>query len=580
MLANSVIGGVALAIYLTILVLYLNPRFPLADLPALAGTLILSYGVHMAVAFYVLIVLREIVATDVASPGWISVRFLIWLGSLSATGGAFLMWANLRGFRAVLDEVTVRRLTAGALGLSVCAAALVALAIAHSLSRKRHSRLEAGVLAVLMMASVAVPMMLRGPGIGSLPKATWPEAALNLGQGGGDARVTVLLFEGASLDIIAPAAAEGRLPHFARLLDSGASMHVATLRPTQPGTVWTAAATGKMPFRNGIRSAARYWPLGSSEALEMLPDFCFAHALVRFGFLRQQVHSSFDRAARPVWNILGSQGLPVGVVNWSITQPARAVRGFIVSDEFVHLLSSSVALEGAGAVSPRAAAAAAASAAGAVSGETAGSPISTTDPLARQLAPPCRADRIYERVAAELARVYRVRFMAVRFECLDGAGHYLLRYAMPRAFGDVSDAELQRYGSALLGYYSEADAVIGRAIDALRPGDMLMVVSGFGMEPMSMWKRLLERVFGSPAYQGTHERAPDGFFLAFGTPIRPGRYPRGSITDFAPTVLYALGFPVARDMDGHARTDIFQPSLTAGRPITFIPTYEARMPQP
>jgi hypothetical protein len=38
-------------------------------------------------------------------------------------------------------------------------------------------------------------------------------------------------------------------------------------------------------------------------------------------------------------------------------------------------------------------------------------------------------------------------------------------------------------------------------------------------------------------------------------------------------VLYYLGLPVARDMDGYARPDIFRASFTATRPITFIPTY-------
>ena len=30
---------------------------------------------------------------------------------------------------------------------------------------------------------------------------------------------------------------------------------------------------------------------------------------------------------------------------------------------------------------------------------------------------------------------------------------------------------------------------------------------------------------------GTHERAPDGFLLAYGTTVEPGRHQRGSIVD-------------------------------------------------
>jgi hypothetical protein len=119
-----------------------------------------------------------------------------------------------------------------------------------------------------------------------------------------------------------------------------------------------------------------------------------------------------------------------------------------------------------------------------------------------------------------------------------------------------------------------ADEIVGREIRALGPGDLLLVASGFGIEPIGPMKRVLERAFGNPELNGTHERAPDGFLMAFGTNVKPGHLSRGSIIDLVPTVLYYLGLPVGRDMDGFARTDVFQPALTDARPIAFIPSYE------
>ena len=66
---------------------------------------------------------------------------------------------------------------------------------------------------------------------------------------------------------------------------------------------------------------------------------------------------------------------------------------------------------------------------------------------------------------------------------------------------------------------------------------------------------------------------PDGFLLAYGESVAAGRYQRGSIVDVAPTILYFLGLPVGRDMDGYARADIFTRAFTAERPITFIPSH-------
>ena len=86
-------------------------------------------------------------------------------------------------------------------------------------------------------------------------------------------------------------------------------------------------------------------------------------------------------------------------------------------------------------------------------------------------------------------------------------------------------------------------------------------------------KRILERFVGDDQLSGTHERAPDGFMLAMGPAVQAGRPERGSIADIAPTVLYFLGLPIGRDMDGRARTDFFTPAFIATRPITFIPSY-------
>jgi predicted AlkP superfamily phosphohydrolase/phosphomutase len=165
------------------------------------------------------------------------------------------------------------------------------------------------------------------------------------------------------------------------------------------------------------------------------------------------------------------------------------------------------------------------------------------------------------------------RLVAMRYVGLDTVGHDYLRQAMPRAFGDVPEEERRRYGTVLQQYYRYIDGEIGRAIERLGPDDLLLVVSPFGMEPLSLPKRLLERALGNHE-SGTHERAPDGFLMAFGSAVRAGRLRRGSVLDVAPTVLYYFGLPIGRDMDGYARTDVFTPPFTAARPLAFIPTYE------
>ena len=176
-----------------------------------------------------------------------------------------------------------------------------------------------------------------------------------------------------------------------------------------------------------------------------------------------------------------------------------------------------------------------------------------------------------------MARARPPQVTLTRYQSLDPIGHYFLRYALPSEFGDVTDDERRRLGSVLERHYAVIDEAIGRAMTALGPDDLLIVVSGYGMEPLGFGKRLIERVIGDPGISGTHEAAPDGFLLAYGASVARGRQQaRASVVDVAPTILYFLGLPLGRDMDGYARTDLFQRSFTEERPITFIPTYDSR----
>jgi predicted AlkP superfamily phosphohydrolase/phosphomutase len=162
----------------------------------------------------------------------------------------------------------------------------------------------------------------------------------------------------------------------------------------------------------------------------------------------------------------------------------------------------------------------------------------------------------------------------VRYAGADAMGHTFLRYAKPEEFGDVPPADLQKYGGALDAYFEYLDEEIGNAMADLGPGDLLLVMSSFGMEPESLSKRLLAKVLGRPEQSGTHERAPDGFLLAYGTNVAPSQAQRGSLVDLAPTVLYYMGLPVGRDMDGFVRFDLFQRAFTAEHSLTYIASHE------
>jgi hypothetical protein len=581
-LSNSAIASALLSAYLTIATLHLNPTFPLSAAGPVAAAFALAYGANAILVFYALVVLRQVAAVQVLSPGWLSVRVLAWMGAIAAGLGAAVLWLNARDFAPFLDADTSRRMTLAALALALCAGVCLALALAHI---GRRGTWPSGVLLVTtLLLSVAVPLLQRAPA----PPAVAP---LPVEPGGGPldgapqpgGRVVLLAIDGASLDYIRLAVAEGRLPNFGRALDAGAATHLATLRPTQAEPIWTTVATGRLPQTSGVRAAARYRSWLGGPALDVLPDYVFAQALVRYGFLHAEAHTPGSMISPPLWRILADRGLPVGVVGFPLTHPAPALNGYVVSDVLHRVDDARFALDGAAAVSPP------------------GLWTAITEARARALTPdphdllaragqvprgtaadgradpaPVQADSLHLRLLDGLEADRRSRFVAVRLPGLDAVGHYFLRYAAPADFGDVTDAERAAYGRVLDDYYAVIDATVGRLSAVLGPEDLVLVVSSHGMEPLSPVKRVLERLVGDAQLSGTHERAPDGFVLAIGAAVRPGEPERGSVADIAPTVLYYLGLPVGRDMNGRPRTDFFRPEFTGTRPVTFIPGYARR----
>jgi hypothetical protein len=260
-------------------------------------------------------------------------------------------------------------------------------------------------------------------------------------------------------------------------------------------------------------------------------------------------------------------------VNWPLSFPARADSGYVISDQFDEGESYPLRLAQAGA--PTTATAIAREVFDrwrALPWQMVMPPVSSgePEPVGVQRA---RWDRAYSAAAAELEREFPAQLTAIRYEGLDVFGHASLREAEPELFGQIGRSDARR--SLLDRYYAFIDQEIGREMDGLGAGDLLLVVSGFGMDRETLLKQLVARARGEPDRPGTHDRAPDGFLIAFGSNVAPRpTLPRGSIVDIAPTALYYLGLPVGRDMDGFARVDLFLRSYQLEHPVTYVATHE------
>jgi hypothetical protein len=377
----------------------------------------------------------------------------------------------------------------------------------------------------------------------------------------------------------------GRVPSLVRLARRGTFGPLGTLRPTEGPPIWTTMLTGRLPRDHGIKSFFSYRLRFSTSEWALLPKDAFVGQLERLGLVSRRPVTSSSRKRRALWNVLDSFGIPAGLVRIWGTHPPETIRGFVLSPYFYALREDPervagtlhppglLAEVGARAVGPgdldagvlRELADA----------PPAGGPL-LEDPQLHSLAAEALApDLSYARAAGVLRGAYDPPFLAVSFHGYDVAGHAFYRYAHPGLFGDVPEEDVRRYGRVLDRYASLLGRWVGEQAQALRPGEVLVVLSGHGLEPAPLGRRLFGTLTGAPVVAASHAAGPEGFFLAVGDGIREGGAIRGaSVLDVAPTLLYLMGLPVARDMEGRVLTEILDERFARENPVTFIRSYE------
>ncbi len=82
-----------------------------------------------------------------------------------------------------------------------------------------------------------------------------------------------------------------------------------------------------------------------------------------------------------------------------------------------------------------------------------------------------------------------------------------------------------------------------------------------------------------PQWSGTH--ALMGVIILYGPPFRRGaEIEKAHVLDVAPTVMAALGYPLARDMEGHVLEDALQPDFLKKHRLRYVDTYGPPPPFP
>ena len=536
---NALIGGLFFSALLVLLLydLNINLSFRPVEAVRLLLPLGLTYGLVFAVVLVIVFFLVQFFSgremrVKVVSPTFLGLSFAV-LSLLFL----LVLRENVRYFNALFDAAARRALRLQTVVLAVQAVlAFVFVYLETRRGRKGVWLIPAmlvfvlgGLVAVTARASLKLPV---SPGRTS---ALTARPVIR--------RATLLGLEGLSLDFFIPLVAEAKIPNFSWLMENGSWGRLGSFAPNESFVLNASMATGKLPFRHRSVSALNFILPEAPEGLEVLPRYILFRQMTRLGLL-SAVPKVKAPQAMTVAEIVTANAASAIDWGWPLEcEPQPEPKPEAKADKTLQLV-----LPGEGAL------------------------------VDRRLAVVRAAVQCDEK-REERAFAGRTPVPPAYFHLLAGGLNAVqttfYKYSFPSSFGIIDQDDINRYGSVIERYYAFYDQLVGKYLASLKDDELLIVYSPFGIEPLPLWKRVVEWILGNREISAYHENAPDGVVFFYGQGIRKGQNIEGvRLIDLAPTVLYYLGLPVGRDMDGVVRSGLFQPEFTAENPVLSIASYE------
>jgi hypothetical protein len=319
-----------------------------------------------------------------------------------------------------------------------------------------------------------------------------------------------------------------------------------------PARVWTTIATGQPPDVHGVQGLETRRVAGMQGSVAIARPSPLGHALrgatdfVRL--TRPAIASGSERRARTFWEVAAEAGLRTSVVNWWATWPAPADAGVVLSDRATLRLERGGALDAEIAPAtlyeplrrrwPEIKATATARADGALvyAGDD------TTRALLRRSA---ELDAIQLALLAEVSAP-GTDLSVVYLPGLDIAQHALLGSDQTGLAASTLAARLD----AVKAYYSALDRLLAPVLTPAAD-ELVIIVTEPGRVGEDGATRLSAR----------------------GAAVRSHEVRSSAATAVTPTVLYALGIPIARDLPSGPLLELFDPQFTARYPVRHVATY-------
>jgi hypothetical protein len=356
-----------------------------------------------------------------------------------------------------------------------------------------------------------------------------------------DKKITIIGLEGLSFDFIIPFISEGKLPNFSVLVDNGSWGKLGNFSPNEPIVLNNSVNTGKYPFKHRQVSPHSYRLLYCKEEIEVVPRYIFFRQLIRPGFLEILPREKTSQPVKDIWKIFEDNRIAYLKRDWpydekEVKPSPKAEKLFLQFYEDLQDETSDIFA------------------------------------FAKEA---FFLDYEREAKASEEKNQQKPQFFYFLLNGLNIVETYFYKYSFPELIGNLEQEEINKFGFVIEKYYRFYDQILGKLLASMKEDELLIVYSSHGIEPLPLWKRFVEWILGNEDVSAYHENAPDGVILFYGKGIARGKNIEGMrIIDIAPTLLYYLGLPVGRDMDGIVKSSVFQEDFTTENPIFYISSYE------
>lgn len=524
--AKRMVAGAVFGLYMAHLLYFLNPQIEIRALPLAGITAV--YVVLAGLIFGSLLWLLRIGRIRLFGPPHPTHYRPHGFGFVvtAAFVSALVYWGHLVLLRIYLPRGAVRILSKATTIIAVTAAVLFVIWLFERNASRRTSRALFVTGVILVVVSSVFLYQRREGYVGE----TRREITTTIAEREPRAQLLVVLRD-VPHDWLLTLRAEGAIPFLGTLMDEGFVTRIEPFRTTSPKALRASLNTGKLPSRHGVTGRFSYrTALNRDEPYLLVP---MGVGFKGWGLIPpvERISAALPAGSSiPFWRIYERAGVPATVLGW---EGGPGAEGDLHGDRAAQRDAEQL-LAGSGSTARRA-------------------------ELSRELA------RDLAAIRAAAAADREPRMIAVELTSASAAQRAL----------ELSDNRLPPRHTPEGEVLRSLLTALDRALSQLAPHDGILAIAS----PSAAYPPALPATLSGVARAFEESQDPgvdDGFLILHGrATVRQQASAPAEVVDLVPTLLFAGGLPIGRDMDGRVLTEAFREDFLRTHAISLIHTWEA-----